>query len=1175
MNKQTATDFFRSILSSKGRFIAIAVIAALGTGFFAGLQMTAPDMRLSSDQYLDQTNAWDLRVASSLGVDSEMIDELRLLDGVTEVCAEREADVAASVGGVEYSVRVHSLDEGALEAAKGAGESGEASESGKSGEASEASEANESIEASEVKSMCSPILLDGRFPQNSGECLLGADAVFENPVSIGDSVEIKKMADNSNIEDTFETSTYKVVGFVRSSNYMCTTNLGTTSLGDGNLDDFMYIPMEDFDSSNPYTSAYLTVEGAKDALSGSQDYEAIVDGVKDKISEQKELLVAGRFVRVRSEGQSKIDDAKKEYEKGKQDSQAELDSAKSKLDSALSQLNSSAQKLTDGRTELNEGKSQLEAAKAELQKSRALVDGYQAQYDSGQESLTAAKDFAEAQFAVVEAQIDALEDKWKQEAPNRDTYSAQADALNTAIDEASTSRDLLQTQLDALIKDDPNNPQVAVLKSKIEELDKSILEMQEKLSALKTAIEFIDTGEAQVAQAREQLQTAREQTQAQLDESEAQLATLASEIENANQALNDGQEQIQANEEKLQQAQKELDSGQAQYNSGLSEYQSGLQEYEDGKAKAQAELDDALAKINDAQSELDSISSPELYVLDRNQNIGIASFDADATRMVNIANVFPLIFFLVAALVSLTTMTRMVDEERVLIGTYKALGYSNLTIASKYLLYALLASGIGCVVGIISLSQFLPYFIMNAYSIMYKIPATPTPIEPVVSCLASGLGIFVVLAATWWACASSLRESPAALMLPRAPKAGKRILLERIGPLWAKMSFSWKVTARNIFRYKKRFVMAIIGVAGCTALLLTGFGLSDSINDILTKQFDSQDPIFRYSITAVLDDDISSQQMTNIQSNLEANKNVSEFAFLRNDNVVATSSDDSDLSVQLVSPQNVEEFASFVDMNERISRKHIELSDGAAVISEKLANRLDISAGDDITLYEQDSVGNATGSGMTFKVGSIMECYVSNYVYVTPTDYNQVVGEQMTPNYIYVKNSDGSIQDELATDLLEIDGISIASPTDDTVAHYREALKTVDSVVLILIVAAAVLAFVVLYNLTNINIAERQREIATLKVLGFVRREVNAYIFRETLLLSAIGALVGLVLGIVLCSFVVQTAEVDQVMFGRDIHILSFIIAMVLTMVFAVLVSLLMMRKLEKISMVESLKSVD
>ncbi len=1162
----------RSILRSKGRFIAIAVIAALGTGFFAGLQMTAPDMRLSSDQYLDQTNAWDLRVASTLGVDSEMIDELSSIDGVVEVCAEREADVAASVGGVEYSVRVHSLDEGALDAAGG---SGEASTSGEASESREASTSSESNEPSKIKSICSPNLLEGRFPQNSGECLLGADAVFENPVSIGDSVEIKKMADNSDVADTFETSTYTVVGLVRSSNYMCTTNLGTTSLGDGNLDDFMYVPMEDFDSSNPYTSAYLTVEGAKEKLNGSKEYQSIVDSIKDEISSQKELLATGRLARIKADGQKEIDDAKSEYEKGKQDSQSELDAAKSKLDSALSQLNSSAQQLTDGRTELNAGKAQLSSAKRELQKSRELIEEYQAQYDQGQESLVAAQASAQAQFAIVEAQIDSLEQKWEQELPNRDTYSAQADALKTAITEASASRDLLQSKLDAFIKDDPQNPQIAVLKAQIEELDKNILEMQENLKKLEAAIEFIDTGQAQVSQAREQLQATRQQTQEKFEESQDQLNMLASEIANANQALEAGEEQINANEQQLLSAQRELDSGQAQYDSGLSEYHSGLQEYEDGKATAQSELDDALEKINDAQSELDSISSPELYVLDRNQNIGIASYDADATRMVNIANVFPLIFFLVAALVSLTTMTRMVDEERVLIGTYKALGYSNLTIASKYLLYALLASGIGCVVGIISLSQFLPYFIMNAYSIMYKIPTTPTPIEPVISCLASGLGIFVVLAATWWACVSSLRESPAALMLPRAPKAGKRILLERIGPLWRKMSFSWKVTARNIFRYKKRFVMAIIGVAGCTALLLTGFGLSDSINDILTKQFDSQDSIFRYSITAVLDDDISTSQMSNIQSDLENNSKVSDFTFLRNDNVVATSSDNSDLSVQLVTPQNVSEFANFVDMNERISRKHIELCDGAAVISEKLASRLNIAQSDEITLYEQDSVGNATGSGMTFKVGSIMESYVSNYVYVTPTDYEQVVGKKLSPNYIYVKNSDGSMQDELATDLLKIDGISIASPTDDTVAHYREALKTVDSVVLILIVAAAVLAFVVLYNLTNINIAERQREIATLKVLGFVKREVNAYIFRETLLLSAIGALVGLVLGIVLCSFVIQTAEVDQVMFGRDIHALSFIIALILTMVFAALVSLLMKHKLEKISMVESLKSVD
>ncbi len=1149
-------DFLRSITGSKGRFIAIAVIAALGTGFFAGLQMTAPDMRLATDEYLDQTNGWDIRVASTLGVDDEMVAQLEAIPGVEQVAPEREADVAVELGGAEYSIRVHSLDLATLD-------SGSGSEEGDEG-------------SSESTVISLPQLAEGRYPQSSGECLLGADAVFDEPVSIGDTVQVSRMAYGGEASDTFDTCTFTVVGFARSSSYICVSNLGTTSLGDGKLDDFMYVPMGDFDADDPFTGAYITVEGAADELSGSDAYDAKVDAVKDAVAEQKGTIVEGRLARVKADGQSEIDDARSEFEQSKSDAEQELEDARLQLETALSQLDSARQTLLSSRTQLEESEAKVAEAKAELESSRELMSGYREQYDSGCAELEQSKAQAESQFLATEAQIDETQAKWESEKPNRAIYATQYAVVETTLSQTSAQRANLQAQLDVLLNDDPDSPQIAVLRDQIAQLDVSISTMQGQLGSLQQALDFIDNGEAQIASARQQLQAAREEAQAQFDAAAAQLDTLKQELVKGEAQIASGEQQIAQSEAQIASGWAQLESGQSQYDAGVEEYESGLSEYESGKSEADSQLADAEAQIDDAQDELDSIESPELYVLDRDQNIGIASFMSDADRIANISNVFPLIFFLVAALVSLTTMTRMVDEERVLIGTYKALGYSNGAIAAKYLLYAVLASGIGSLVGIVALTQFLPSFILTAYSVMYKLATTPTPIDPLVAGLSAGLGIGVVLAATWWACVSTLKESPAALMLPRAPKAGKRILLERIGPVWSKMSFSWKVTARNIFRYKKRFVMAIIGVAGCTALLLTGFGLSDAINDILNKQFDSDDSIFRYDITATLDDDIDSTQLAGIREELTSDSRIDEIAFLRNDNMVAKHDGDADISVQLVTPQDTTAFADFTIMANRVTGESIELADGAAVISEKLATRLGISPGDAVTLYEQDAVGTATGGGATFTVGAIMESYVSNYVYVTSGDYAEAMGESADPNYLYVRdNVGGQEQKTLASDLLKINGISISSPTDDAVSYYREALKSVDAVVVILIAAAAVLAFVVLYNLTNINIAERQREIATLKVLGFVKREVNAYIFRETILLSAIGAVLGLLLGIVMCGFVVQTAEVDQVMFGREIHALSFAIAAALTMVFSGIVSLTMMRKLERISMVESLKSVD
>ena len=563
-------------------------------------------------------------------------------------------------------------------------------------------------------------------------------------------------------------------------------------------------------------------------------------------------------------------------------------------------------------------------------------------------------------------------------------------------------------------------------------------------------------------------------------------------------------------------------------------------------------------------------------VLDRTKNIGAESFVSDAGRIDRIAMVFPFIFFLVAALVSLTTMTRMVEEERVLVGTYKALGYSKARITSKYLIYAVVASGVGAAIGIVALSLFLPYFIMDAYSIIYAVPVRPAPIDPGLALLSAGLGVGITVAATCFAAASTLRETPAALMLPRAPKAGKRILLERIRPLWSRMSFSWKVTARNIFRYKRRFFMAVIGIAGCTALLLTGLGLQNAINDIIDKQFGE---IYHYNMVVREADDVSQEDASAVDGILADAGLESAHAAAHTENMLAARVDDPNGEQQrfeLIVPEEPHQFSEYVTMRERVGHDPLSLDGEGVVISEKLANELGLSTGETMLLFDEDAIGNATGEGREVRVSGIMENYVSQYAFATPEAFGKISDEAPAFTTLFVKATEDEAQRaELSDELLAIDGVKTVGFNDETIESYRTMLKSVDAVVVVLVVAAAALAFVVLYNLTNINITERQREIATLKVLGFNTREVNAYIYRETLLLSAIGALVGCVLGIFMEGFVVVTAEVDQVMFGREIHALSFVIAFVLTMLFSVLVTLFMRKKLSDIDMVESLKSVE
>ena len=688
------------------------------------------------------------------------------------------------------------------------------------------------------------------------------------------------------------------------------------------------------------------------------------------------------------------------------------------------------------------------------------------------------------------------------------------------------------------------------------------------VAQLEAAIAQIDAQTAgvpeQIAQGRAQLAEQRSQAQASMDAAEGELASSQAAIDSGRAQLESGRRQ--------------LASGRSEYEDGLAQYEEGANELSAQRADAEEQFADAEAKLADAQADVDAIADTEgeVYVLDLTKNIGAESFKSDAGRIDQIAQVFPFLFFLVAALVSLTTMTRMVEEERVLIGTFKALGYSKARITSKYLIYAIVASGVGAIIGIVALSKFLPWFIMGAYAIIYAVPCRPCPIDPAMTAAAAGLGVGITVIATWFAAASTLRERPAFLMLPRAPKAGKRILLERIRPVWRRLSFSWKVTSRNLFRYKRRFIMAIVGIAGCTALLLTGLGLQNAINDIIDKQYGE---LYHYNTIVRMASDSTDDEKSQVEQRVEEDAS-GEYAWLATANKQAQSiSDDegADVSqhrVDIVVPEHPDTFSDFNTLRTREGHEELALSDDGVLVSEKLAMELSLEVGSTFSIFDEDAVGDATGDGREVTVAGIMENYVGHYVYFTPTLYEQVMGEEPVFTTLYANEvEDEGAREVLSDELLATDGVKTVTYNDETIDSYRTMLKSVDSVVVVLVIAAALLAFVVLYNLTNINITERVREIATLKVLGFTPREVDAYIYRETLLLAVIGALVGLLLGIVMEGFVVVTAEVDQVMFGRDIHAASFIIAFLLTMVFSVIVTLAMRPKLRRIDMVESLKS--
>lgn len=1141
-------DVLRSVTHSLGRFLAIAGIVALGTGFYAGLRMTAPDMKLAADQFYDGTSLMDIRVVSTLGLTDDDLAALRGVEGVAQVMGAYETDVMATVNDEQYAIRVHSLPAAAAESDTGDG-------------------VNAISGAADYLNR--PILVEGSWPTSEGECVLSADKVMNAPTKIGDTVQITE--GSQDVDDVLATRTYKVVGYVHSSYYVSSTSMGTTSLGSGSIQQFMFVPASDFSKDLPYTEAFVTVAGAADEFSGSDAYFERVHEVEDRIEALAPAREQARADGLRADAQKELDEKRTDYERERADAGAQLDDARRQLDEAAAAIAENEQKLADAQAAYDGGVAELanQRASAEAQLAEAerqLADG-RAQTDAARPAIEQGQARLADAWAQWQQGADALAAGWGE-------WQGRQDALSAKAAEWQQHMALWQTAWNAN-EAHPENPDYGENRARLEAqkqvLDAGKAEIDRGQAALDGARGELEAQQQAVDAAKGKLDAQQAAFDAQKTQFDAAVAQVEQGTADLASARSQADAQIAAAQQQLDEAAAQIANGRSQLEQGRADYEGGLAEYERQKADAEAQFADAERQIADAQQKIDDLENPSWLVMDRDQNYGVVSFESDANRVDSIAQVFPFIFFLVAALVALTTMTRMVEEERVLIGTFKALGYSRARIASKYLLYAAVASVTGSVLGIAVLSQVLPAVISEAYAIIYFVPRGPLPIDLGLAGLAAGLGVGVTLVATWAAAFATLRERPATLMLPRAPKAGKRILLERIGPLWRRLSFSWKVTFRNLFRYKKRFVMTVIGIAGCTALLLTGLGLQDAINDIIDKQYGE---IVHYNAVVTTEDDLSAASQQELDDLLGAGGAVESSTRVQSASMVASGPDKADVHASVVVPEDPGGLSDFLTVRTRVGHEPLPIGNDGVVVAEKLANELGVGVGDTVRLAEQDEMGNATDKTFDLTVTGVMENYIYNYVFIGPGEYARMEGGRPAfSTYYAVTTSDAGERAQFNDAARAIDGVKTVAYNDEVIDAYKSMLKSVGLIVIVLVVAAAALAFIVLYNLTNINITERQREIATLKVLGFTPREVGAYIYRETMLLSVIGCAVGLVLGVWMEGFVVVTAEVDQVMFGREIHAASYLIAFVLTMLFTVLVMLAMRRKLARVDMVESLKS--
>ncbi len=680
----------------------------------------------------------------------------------------------------------------------------------------------------------------------------------------------------------------------------------------------------------------------------------------------------------------------------------------------------------------------------------------------------------------------------------------------------------------------------------------SLRELEDRKTAAGAGMAAV-TDPAALAAMQEQL----EQAQQQLDEAKAQLDAARAELDTGWQEYDDGEAQYASGAQRLADAYRDLQQGEKDYRDGLSDY-------EDGKAEADEKIADAQAKITDARREVADIESCEWYLFSRSYNPGYTGFGQDADRMANLASVFPIIFFLVAALVCLTTMTRMVEEQRVQIGSLKAMGYSGLAISRKYLFYGLLPSLTGGVFGLVIGYILFPKMIFTAYQIMYQMPDIELHAYAGISLFSLLAAVACTTVATLWACLATLRETPASLMRPRTPKAGKRVFLEYIRPLWRKMSFTHKVTARNLFRYQKRFWMTVIGIGGCTALIIAGFGLRSSLLFTMSRQYDE---LFHYSGQVTLSDNVLDDERRAVEDFLAGDERIVNYVPCAASSATVTTSGYS--TTAYIEVMEADEIGKVVDLFDYKSGDPITMGDEGVYIDQKLSELLDVSLGDTFFL-DGDERGDVTVAG-------IYEHYTGHFVYMTPGYYESALGADGEPN-AYLLNftsDDTDTCNAIFEKLLSLSGVATTSRMRDTQDTYMHSMERVDFVVVIIILAAAALAMVVLFNLSNINITERQRELATIKLLGFYDGEVSAYVYRENIVLTVFGILMGCFMGHWLHIYLVRSTEIDLMMFGRQTEWTAYVYAAILTMLFSVAVNILAHFRMKKIDMVESLKSAE
>ena len=1077
MKKALYKDAIKEIKNTYKRFISILLMAFLGVGFFAGIRATSPDMVNTLHTYYEAQNVYDIQVLSTLGLTQEDVDAIKQIDGVKDVDGTYETDAIIEIEQAEIIAKVMCIED-----------------------------TNQ------------PVLLEGRMPEKSTECVVEEGFLKGTNKKIGDTIQIE-IEDTTNEEQEkipyLKEKEMTIVGTVRSPLYL-SQDKGTSKLGAGKINYYILIPKENINASEVFTQIYITIENADKLITSSTAYEEKVNEIKTQIENLKEDRQQARYDKLVENANQKVEEAQATLDKEKQDAQAKIQEA--------------TQEIEDGKKEIEDGEAQLAKNEQKVQNefanaTKQIQTGKQ-QIEQSEKEFLEKQQQAEQQFEKLELQKQDLQTQLESVKAGLQTIDNNCEQIEQALQNPLLPEEekiKLEQQKQELEK---QKASLTATKSQIEDGITSIN------TGIASGKQELQEGSNQIQQAKKELENKENQFYATKKTTTAQLQTARSELEEAKQKISDGEKELQEN----------------------------TKEFEEKIKEAEAELVDAREKIAE-------IEHPKWYVLDRNANTGYVSFIQDTESVANIGKVFPIVFFIVATLISLTSMTRMVEEQRTQIGTLKALGYHKVQIAAKYIIYASLACILGGILGMSVGFVLIPKVIWMMYEMMYQISDIVLSFDWYNGSIGLILMSLCMIGATIYAAWKELVNTPATLMRPKAPKMGRRVLLERLTFIWKRLSFSQKVTIRNIFRYKKRVLMTIIGILGCTSLILAGFGLKDSISQIMPNQFEK---VFSYdmqiSLKSGLDKSQQEQIKQYIQSKEEVQKSIETYM-----SSGTVKNGDLEEDVQIIVPKEKNEIKDMIHLVDITSRQQIDLPEDGVCLTDKAAQLLGVQEGDIITLVDADEEEKQV------KISYIVENYVSHYIYLSSQVYEELYQKDYETNVMLIQNKELSTEqeDNLATDLIGQNEVATVSRISTMVKSMDDTLKSLNYVVLILIISAGLLAFVVLYNLSNVNISERIRELATIKVLGFYDKEVYSYVTRETVLLTLIGIALGLIGGYFLSYFIIDTCEINMLRFNKVVEPISYVYAALITIAFTVIVNIVTYFALKKIDMIESLKSVE